>query len=568
MDLKSNKLNSKKIFLYIEVFSVFLLIFINLAAANGEHWMRQGLIAHDNATFFVTATAYQNNLGSPYKDYWEYRPPGFLFLLDGLTRIFGLNIISFKIIETFFRFLIGIQIVFLLRKILPSFFALVIILISLFVFYSPSFGAWLYPEAYGIFFSMLGLLSFVYLPKTEIRFFLFGLFTSIAFQMKDIFGFGLLALVPPLFYFLAFKNYYSFFRAIIFAFLGLMIPLILLGIYLHQLGSLLSFFEVMNFKSNTYHAKIWNDPFLFLGRYYRALRYGKEMVTFFHPHSLTLFLMSCLIMFLIWLKKNITSKFLNIRSKNLIIVFPPLRVSINRNNLNYLIILFYSLGLYIGSTLIFIFGTPHYLFSTIIPTYILWSTLSFVLSKSLNSFLRIPNDKVIFLIITLLFLWPQKWITSTYQIIPVNLVAKAAENFSIQQADVPVEKYLNSKTNQSDCLLSVYGWGSAETYLYSKRRPCARFIIPNILLEDWQKIEYREAIINNPPKIIVYTLAGADLNTLRFEKEIINLPQILKECYIQDFTYTHNGRTPIKIYFPILNDKEQLKECMRLNSES
>ena len=101
--------------------AVFVLIIVNLAAANSEHWMRQGLIAHDNATFFVTATAYQNNLGFPYKDYWEYRPPGFIFFIDQLVRIFGLHVFPYKIIETFFRLLIGFQIILLLRKILTPF---------------------------------------------------------------------------------------------------------------------------------------------------------------------------------------------------------------------------------------------------------------------------------------------------------------------------------------------------------------------------------------------------------------------------------------------------------------
>lgn len=558
------KFMRKEVSLLISILLVVFLSFVNFGVIGPDgHWAIQDLLTGDGATYVLMATSHSKGMGSIYKDYWEYRPPGFFMLIDFWASFIGSRALSFKFLEALIRFLVGLQICFLARKVFSRFQALVVSFLTIIVILSPAFGAWLYPEAYGIFFSLMGLLSLVYIRRLGLRFFLAAFFLSLSMQMKDIFGGAFLAIIPPLFYPLVRWDYKSFFKGIIFALSGWLFSLGILLVYLVSLNSLKAYFEVLSFKSSIYAGSFWTRLGFFWYQYLRFFWLSKKFITFFYDYTLmilTVWLVSALFLFF----KNKISMMLSVKDNTLVLKIPSFRFSINSRALNVVTVLFYSAGSFFGPSLMSV-CSPHYVFSVIVPTYFFWSIIAFFIAESLRSLSKIIKKNLVFLFAVLFFLLPQDWAQEPYSTtIPRNILKEAHKNITREDNTLSVERYINEKTNSGDCILSIYGWKSSETYLYSERKPCTRFFIPNMANADWQKKEYLTAIIENPPKAVVYSPAGADMDFLLFEQEVFNFPRVLENCYQQDLTYTYD-RWPLKLYFPIYSN-ENLKNCIKENA--
>lgn len=547
------KINLTKIFLVFEIFLVFFFTMLNWGVnATGGHWAPQNLFSNDNATLLVTAISHHKGLGVPYKDYWEYRPPLFFMILDFWTKAFGVNLVSLKILESFFRFLIGLALVFIVRRIFPPFQGLVLCLLTFFTFYSPVFNSWLYSEAFGLFFALAGVLTLFYLHRTFWRFPLaFGFFIA-AMETKDTFGGVALAILPSLFSFLVLKSFRSLLKAVCLCVLGVIVLFFLEGLYLKYLNALVAYFEVYDYLVN-FSQKGLNIYFVlsFLKRYYLFFFGVKEYLSFFQPPIYLLLLAWALLIILSFGKRRgfslFTGSFLNFFS--------------NVKTIDTLTILFFSLGAYLGSALVFRI-TPHYVLFVLIPTFFIWALFANSFANLINNKIRSLNKVMIFTLLVLLLLLPTNWISNQYPIIPTNFLKQAYLNFTLNEGDTSMEKYVKSKTTQEDCVLSVYGWKSSELYLYSERKPCTRFFIPNMVDKEWQKAEYRDSILKKPPRAIIYSVNGADMDVEKFEREVFNFSSVLKNCYKRDLTYTTNGRWPSFIYFPLFTG-DKLKVCLK-----
>src|SRR4030042_2163136 len=171
--------------LFIEILIVLVFSLINLAAfATGGHWAPSAMLHNDGAYIVLSTISHNFGLGSPYKDYWELRPPGFLLLIDLWVKIFGFKIYAFKLFEIFFRFGIGLAVYLIARKIFPRFQSFIAATWVNFVFFSPIFGTMMYAEPCGLFFSLLGLLALFYLKHPNWRFFLAVIFFTFSGQIK------------------------------------------------------------------------------------------------------------------------------------------------------------------------------------------------------------------------------------------------------------------------------------------------------------------------------------------------------------------------------------------------
>lgn len=556
------KINLEKIFFILPILLVIFLSILNLGVKETSgHWATQNMLTGDGATFVLTATAHNKDLGVPYKDYWEYRPPGFFILLDIWSKIFGSHILSFKFLEMLFRFLVGLQICFLARKIFSSFQAFVVSSLTLFVFFSPAFGIFLYPEVYGISFSLMGLLSLIYIQKTGRRIFLAAVFFSISIQIKDIFAGAVLAFVPFFISLVISRNYKLLIKSLFYMTLGLTLPVVLLLIYLFNIGSLSAYLEVLNFKSSIYPTHLWDNIYFSLGRYFYFHSKNLAFVSYNYLNLLTIILFWLILLGFFFIKSRVSFVILK-KWVNIIIKMPDLTFSLNPQNLNILTVLAFSLGSFILPSTVAVISA-HYIYATIVPTYFLVSIILLFFAKISANLLKTSKINIFFLVFFLIVLFPKKWIVIEYAMLPVNIFEQAYLNITIPGGNIDVEKYIASKTTVDDCIMSVYGWKSTETYLYSERKPCTRFILPNIIVADWQIKEYREAILNNPPKVIVYSVGGADMDVENFEKIVINFSQILGKCYKQDFTYTTSRHWPfVKLYFPIFVG-DDLKVCLK-----
>src|SRR5258708_252339 len=61
---------------------------------------------------------------------------------------------------------------------------------------------------------------------------------------------------------------------------------------------------------------------------------------------------------------------------------------------------------------------------------------------------------------------------------------------------VEAEKLIDQRVPKDRCVLNIYGWHVASFYIYTKRQPCTRFFLPNIVGQDWQREEYRSSVLN------------------------------------------------------------------------
>ncbi len=538
---------------------------MSLAVTEGSHWAWARIVGSDGASSVVSAISHNYGLGVPYKDYWEYRPPGFILLVDYWVRVFGFRIFTFKLLEIVVRFGVGLGIVLLARKIFPFFQALVVSFLTLFVFFAPPFGTLMLAEPYGLFFSLLGLVFLLYLKDFKKRFFLAAFFLFLSGQMKDPYFLSIFAFIPVFLYFLLSRDFRSLFKALIFTLFGFLSVFLILWTYLISLDACEAYIETFFFKSSNFGVRIWEYFEIFL-RLLNAT-FWKVRDSFFHFQYANipfLFFWFIVLVFSSFPKKSFSS-LVKIKKENLILTFPSLSFPLTDERLNALVVVFYSIGVFIG----FMFNrgfSPHYLSMVIVPMFFSWSIIIASIENSLRIIFNISRKNLIFLLLVFLLLLPKKWIYVQYQDIDyVNVFRQAYINLNLLDDDLTVENYIKSKTSIDDCMLSLYGWKSPEPHLYSMRRPCSRIIHANMVNTPQQEIEYREAIFKNPPAVIVYSLAGADMDVLKFDREVINFTKIIKNCYKQDNKYTDNGRWPLKLYFPIFSG-EALKECVKNNA--
>jgi len=555
-----------KLLLFIEIFIVFLLSLINLATfATGGHWAPLTLLPSDGSYIVLSTLSHHFGLGLPYKDYWELRPPGFLLLIELWVKIFGFRISAFKLLELTFRFGIGLEIYLIVRKIFPRFQSFLVATLTNLVFFSPAFGTMMYADPYGLFFSLSGLLILLSLKPLNWRFFLAVSFFVLSGQIKDPFNGSLLAVIPFLVLYLINHNYRYFFKAIFFSFLGALTIFIPLVIYLTRLNVLNAYLEVLNYKADHYQLFFWQNPVVFVKGVLWAFWFPGKFLTVYNPLIVSLFLLFFLLLVLIF-KRNSVMRLISYTKGKVVVNFPSFKLLIRREYLNAIIVLFFSIGLYFG----FYFNngfSPHYLIIILVPFYFTWSIIILLLSGFINSQLKFISKKIIFSLLLIIFLFPPQWIRIQYKHnlqSPIETVKLAYRNLISPDAKISdFESYISSKISKNDCILSVYGWKSSETFLYTRRKPCSRFVVPNMIYLPWQREEYRLDLIKNPPQAIVDS-GIEDIDIAYFEKEVLNLSKVLKECYTLDTTFTDNGRYPTKLYFP-KSSREKLKACFQEN---
>jgi len=212
--------------------------------------------------------------------------------------------------------------------------------------------------------------------------------------------------------------------------------------------------------------------------------------------------------------------------------------------------LLYAIGSFLGFGLGGSYGS-HYLIQTVVPFYIMGGLIvSYLFSNVSYSFIK---SKSVFWLLLILFMCSVVVITPKRQYLSSYLPRSV--NFVTTDQTYGFEKRIGELTTKDQCILSVYGWGVSENYLYSMRRPCTRFFLPNIVIQDWQKKEYARDIMENPPALIVYRTIDSDMDINKFESEVIDINMIVKNCYIQD-------KVEKIIFVPKVDDVLQLKNCV------
>lgn len=505
----------------------------------------QNRIAGDGASHLLLAVSPLLKMGSPYKDIWEIKPPVLPLVLFLWSSLFGFGILSMRIVTILIASLVVFVSYHVYKKIFLTPIFEIVFCSTIIIVLSPILNFLLSTELLGLLISLGALLALIGFKKDFPRFYLSGLLFFAASQTKEPFSLTVLAVLP--FFFGAFlKN--GFRRVVINLtqfLLGILTCFMGIYIYLASLGSVKAYLEVFKFKQTFY-------PFKFdiLTQNFLPGLYTTEITfTEFSRAFSILLILAALSFYLI----NKYKKTLNFNLRNSQLIMNPIVVLDPEKTIKYSIF-FYALGSFLGFGLGRSYGS-HYLIQVVVPFYMmgglvidyLFKNVTFLFGKSKPYF----YIALIFMVFSLIVIAPKRQYFSSY--------LPKVTNFSMTDQILGFERRITELTTKDQCVLSVYGWGVGENYLYSMRKPCTRFFLANIVTQDWQKNEYRKDILENPPALIVYQTAGADMNIQKFESGVINICKIKDNCYIRDSIDSI-------LFLPKSQDIESLKKCIKDNS--
>jgi hypothetical protein len=525
----------------------FLLVFsLAIIFLFGVYLFSLNRVAGDAASHLLLAVSPILKIGSPYKDFWEIKPPVWPLILYLWSNLFGFGILSIRIINIIVAAIVVFLTWLVYKKVFPTPVFEIIFFFTIIIVLSPILHTFLLPtEFLGLALSMGALLVLIGSKKDFPKFYFSGILFFIASQTKEPFMFTVLAVLPVFFESLLKKGFRGLVGNITQFLLGIFTCFAGIYIYLAGLGSVGAYIEIFKYKQIFFPFTFERLSSNFLPGFYAAERTFTE---FSHGFSL-LIILAVFVFYLV----NKFKKTLIFKQSGSRLTLKSVIVSDPEKIIKYSV-LFYAIGSFLGFGLGGSFST-HYLIQVVIPFYIIYGFLFSYLFN--NASYLFKKSKLYFYAVLVLIgfsvviLMPKRPYFSRY--------LPKTTNFSMTDNISGLERRITELTTKDQCVLSVYGWGVSENYLYSERRPCTRFFLANIVREDWQKKEYAKDIMENPPTIIAYQTSGADMNIQKFESEVINISKIIKNCYVQDTVEN-------TIFIPKTKNIGGLQNCVKANS--
>ena len=512
----------------------------------GVYLFSQTRIAGDTASHLLLAVSSILKIGSPYKDFWEIKPPVWPLILYLWSNLFGFKILSIRIINIIVAALLILFTRLIYKKVFRTPVFELFFLFTIVIVLSPLLHEFIFlTELLGLLLSMSALLALLTFRKDFPKFYFSGLLFFAASQTKEPFTFTVLAVLPVFFESILQNGFRRLTKNIVQFILGVCTSVAGIYIYLASFGSLEAYIEVFKYKQVFFPFSFERISQSFLPGFYAAERTFTE---FSHGFSI-LILLAALLFYLV----NKFKKIMIFNRPGSRLTMKSITVTDPEKIKKYSVLL-YAVGSFLGFGLGGSFGS-HYLIQVVIPFYII---CGFIISYLFNSAVFLFNKSksyfylALFLIgFSVLIVMPKRQYISSY--------LHKTTNFSMTDDISGFERRIAELSTKDECVLSVYGWGVSENYLYSERRPCSRFFLVNIIRLDWQKKEYAKDIVENPPAVIAYRTSGADLDIKKFESEVLNISKIIKNCYVQDMIEK-------VLYVPITKDIGNLKNCVKANS--
>jgi hypothetical protein len=525
----------------------FLLVFsLAIIFLFGVYLFSLNRVAGDAASHLLLAVSPILKIGSPYKDFWEIKPPVWPLILYLWSNLFGFGILSIRIINIIVAAIVVFLTWLVYKKVFPTPVFEIIFFFTIIIVLSPILHTFLLTtEFLGLALSMGALLVLIGSKKDFPKFYFSGILFFIASQTKEPFTFTILAVLPVLFESLLENGFPGLIKNVMQLLLGIFTSLAGIYIYLTGLGSVGAYIEIYKYKQVFFQFKLET----FFQNFATGFISAERTFTEFPLGYLILLILAALLFYLV----NIYKKILSFDRRNSHLIMKQLVITNSEKIIKYSVF-FYAFGSFLGFALGGSFG-QHYLIQVVIPFYIingfvisyLFNNASFLLKKSRFYFYL----SLLLIGFSMVIILPKRQYLSSY-------LSKTA-NFSMTDNISGLERRITELTTKDQCVLSVYGWGVSENYLYSERRPCTRFFLANIVREDWQKKEYVKDIIENPPAVMAYRTSGADLDVTKFESEVVNISKIIKNCYVQDTIES-------MIFIPKTTNIGDLKNCINANS--
>ncbi len=538
-----------------KLFTPILIIFaIGLCMSNFYAYSFDSKIGADIVSRVLPAVAPFHGMGVPYKDYWEITPPGHLIILAVWTRIFGEGLVSYKLLHLLIQVGIAGLIIVIFKRVFSGIPYLILTATALLFVVSTRLVTYLIPaENVGLVFSLWGLYTLLTIKNYKKSLFLSSFLFLAAGQMKDPFSASYLAVLPFLI-FLAIQSRKKMMIGLGYSLLGIGLVLAIIVGYLALLQVIPDYQLVLDQKNTSF--KIFEIDRLY-DRLWLFLQRSKDIFIYWQYPML--------FPIIVWLVVTLTTKIKLGKYSGSATEGPQRKFSMefrfqgDEKTLSKFIVLFYAIGSVIG----FAAGTnlgSHYLIQMVLPVVILlglcWegsiNNLEKLSHKGLRKYLLIGVVSLVFLA----FLAPKKEYFQDYPragLNPRNIFNALVYANAYQ--DLTLEKKIQSGVSANECIEVVYGWGVGTNYYYSLRQPCSKYFLANWVTKKVNGEKYLQEIVQRPPKAIYYSIGGADIDVERFEREVFNYPEVLKQCYVAD--------GEVKDLYWAKNDNSNLSECIK-----
>ena len=161
-------LTNKKIFFVdaIYICSTAFLIFIFQTSYRTER-----RIGHDLVSYVLPAFAMENNLGSPYNDYFINRPPGAFVFIQLWAKVFGYKLQSWVILESILLLSISLLLYSVFNFLIPKFVSAISAFLALFILsFSGTLSMFLPLDIIGVFIVLLATRTLIFDSKFNSNF--------------------------------------------------------------------------------------------------------------------------------------------------------------------------------------------------------------------------------------------------------------------------------------------------------------------------------------------------------------------------------------------------------------
>lgn len=526
------------------------------------HLFSTSKLVGNGASRTLVALGPMLGIGAPYRDLYEFAPPGYYMMISSWVHIMGMSMPSFRLLHATLILVHGVCVLLICRKLFPwrwlswIVFSFTIIVAHSRIVQSDIFSV----DLAATMFALAGLTTILYVRNIIWRLLFGSALLLMAAQMKDIYILTLITLAPLYLKEFLDRSESQFYKIVLISLLGPLTILATAFAYIARLQVMPSYIEVFKDKMVVaQHYDSWeayyslNSPLI------------KHFNTYFMEHG-ALFAILILSFYLILLAVYIFNKFKKTNSFHLNWLFnlsnyfkqwlDQYSQSSSGSRTACIVFVLSLLG---GLTL---YG-QHTVDTRFIPvTTCLYLLIGILLVEPVSSVNRVFKSvwiKVSLCFILVLLIAPQKTVLSTY----------LAGFPKSPPFNTEIDAEIARRTATEDCILHVYGWEVSSTYTYNRRKPCTKYFLINHLSMFGKrriKREYREQIFANPPAALIINTKGADFNIKEFEENVMNMTRLVAHCYLPDpkfQEYEGYFMAPISVYWPRLDlTKDQLKECV------
>lgn len=366
-------------------------------------------------------------------------------------------------------------------------------------------------ESLGLLFALTGLIVLLSPRGVNWRRALFsGLLFGAAFQTKEVYVFtALIGVIICLTFPIEESTRFRLCGTYI---IGGVASQLLIGAALTLEGALASYREVLNFKSTIF-------PFPSFEDLLTRLQYLETELQIYYLNLSLLVLLALLI-------SIYRHRIFNWH--NPLISYKLLRL----NGIYLIFLVFISIGFaWQGKPM---FG--HYGITVIFPIMIVIFAVGFSTIRVLASCVTRRSRKLSLSILAFAIMIAPSM--SNFNVVSVNLekandTKQMLRSLSLENGYSNYYSVITSQSTSDECIQVAYGWGAAAIYNYSDRKSCTRYFLANLILSSAVQLEMRTELIANPPKLIIYSVDGADLDVQSFEQNVFPYESVINSCYKQ-----------------------------------